>query len=97
MSTRTPALPTFLPHPGEKLRAIFPLGHTALMDVLGLGLAYLKGIHPTTQPKSNPDMVVSAHILSLFLNDPLVKAILPAPPLASPPKTSRPSTAKLWL
>jgi len=84
MSNQTP-LPSFLPHPGEQLRKLFPLGHIALVDVLGLSIAYLKGMHPTKQARNSPEMLASAHILSHFLNDPLVKAILLVATPSQPP------------
>jgi hypothetical protein len=72
--------PPNLPPPSRGKTEIFPLGHTALTDVLGLDLAYLNA--PDYSAEIQPG---HGSILSLFLNDPLVKAILPAPPLSSLP------------
>src|SRR5580692_1333413 len=78
----TAPLPSFLPHPGEQLQKLFPLAHESLASVLGLALAYMKAMHPVKQPCLDAKMTASAHILSLFVNDPLIKAILP--PATSP-------------
>jgi hypothetical protein len=86
-SATSPPLPSFLPFPGEQLRNLFPLGHNALADVLGLALAYLKGMHPSKIDRKDPKTAGSAHILSLLLNDPLIKSLLPsAPPTTTPTK-----------
>ncbi|KAF8493758.1 hypothetical protein F5888DRAFT_1806089 [Russula emetica] len=77
MSTKTPPLPTFLPRPGEQLQKLFPLAHDSLASVLGLALAYVQTMHPIKQAKSDPAVVASAHILSLFINDPLIKSMAP--------------------
>ncbi|KAF8496117.1 hypothetical protein F5888DRAFT_1907381 [Russula emetica] len=77
MSTKMPPLPTFLPCPGEQLQKLFPLAHDSLASVLGLALAYVQTMHPTKQAKSDPAVAASAHILSLFINDPLIKSMAP--------------------
>jgi hypothetical protein len=77
MSKQTPYLPTFLPSPGEKLQQLLPLAHESLASVLGLTLAYMQTMHPTKQPKSDPAMVASAHILSLFIHNPLIEGSCP--------------------
>src|ERR1700677_2874135 len=79
------SLPTFLPRSGEQLQKLFPLAHDSLASVLGLALAYMQAMHPTKKPRSDPGMVASAHILSLFVNDPLIKSILPASAMPTAP------------
>jgi hypothetical protein len=77
---KTPYLPTFLPTPGDQLQKLFPLAHKSLASVLGLAKTYMQAMHPIKQAKSDPAMMASAHILSLFINDPLIKAIVPPVP-----------------
>jgi len=53
------------------------------VSVLGLALGYLKAMHPVKKPRA--EMAATAHILALFVNDPLVKAILPQATSTSTP------------
>ncbi len=82
MSTQMP-LPNFLPPPGEQLCNLLPLNHDSLVSVLGLALGYLKAMHPVKQPRA--EMAATAHILTLFVNDPLTKAIRSQAPSTSTP------------
>ncbi len=82
MSTQMP-LPNFLPPPGDQLCNLLPLNHDSLVSVLGLALGYLKAMHPVKKPRA--EMAATAHILALFVNDPLVKAILPQATSTSTP------------
>lgn len=84
-------LPNYLPLPGEHLQKLLPLAHESLASVLGLAWAYLQAMHPVKVPRSDAKLAVSAHIMSLFLNDPLIQAVLP--PAASHAATSRELTA----
>src|SRR5580692_8237599 len=82
-----PPPPTFLPHLGEHLQKLFPLAHESLASVLGLAQTYMKAMHPVKMPQSDVKLTGSAHILSLFVNNPLIKAILP--PATTPATTSK--------
>src|SRR6266403_2842131 len=70
-------LPTFLPFPGESLKNSFPSNHDSLSAMLGLCLAYLKAMHPAKLIQPNESMWASAHLISLFINDPLAQSLLP--------------------
>jgi hypothetical protein len=56
--------------------------------MLGLCLRYLKAMHPIKPTQHEEATRVSAHIISLFLNDPLVNAVVPNsnPASATPAK-----------
>jgi hypothetical protein len=76
-------LPTFLPRAGEQLQPI--AGHDTLASVLGLALAHLRAMHPTTSSPPDENARASAHLLKLFIQDPVVQSLLPADPPASQP------------
>src|SRR6266446_109012 len=76
-------LPTFLPFPGESLKNSFPPNHDSLSAMLGLCLAYLKAMHPAKLVQPNESMQASAHLISLFINDPLAQSLLPKGPHAA--------------
>src|SRR6266446_803730 len=73
-------LPTFLPFPGESLKNSFPPNHDSLSAMLGLCLAYLNAMHPAKLVQPNESMRASAHLISLFINDPLAQSLLPKSP-----------------
>jgi hypothetical protein len=56
--------------------------------MLGLCLGYLKVMHPVKPSQHEEATRTSAHIINLFLNDPLVKAVIPnsSPLNATPTK-----------
>ncbi|KAI0246313.1 hypothetical protein BJV78DRAFT_1286539 [Lactifluus subvellereus] len=76
-ATQTILLPTFLPHPGEQLHNAFPPNHDSLGSILGLGLAYLKSMHPAKLAQPDEFTQATAHLLNLFLHDPLAQSLLP--------------------
>src|SRR6266403_2218521 len=55
--------------------------------MLGLCLAYLKAMHPAKLVQPNESMRASAHLISLFINDPLAQALL----LKSPHSANTPA------
>jgi hypothetical protein len=79
----TVPLPTFLPRAGEQLQPI--MGHDTLASVLGLTLAHLRAMHPTTSSLPDENARASAHLLKLFIQDPVVQSLLPTDPPASQP------------
>ncbi len=74
---KTIRLPSFLPIPGEKMQELLPANHDSLSSMLGLCLAYLKHMHPAKPSRGEENAAASAHIISLFLHDPLILALLP--------------------
>jgi hypothetical protein len=74
---QTIPLLSFLPFPGEQLCNAFPPTHDSLGSILGLCLGYLKAMHPANLSHTDKTMCASAHLINLFINDPLVKAVLP--------------------
>jgi hypothetical protein len=79
----TVPLLTFLPCAGEQLQPI--AGHNTLASVLGLTLAHLRAMHLTASSPPDENTWASAHLLKLFIQDPVVQSLLPTDPLASQP------------
>jgi hypothetical protein len=79
----TVPLPTFLPCTREQLQPI--AGHDTLASVLGLALAHLRAMHPTASSPPDENTWASAHLLKLFIQDPVVQSLLPTDPPASQP------------
>src|SRR6266436_9910271 len=77
---QTISLPTFLPFLGESLKNILPPNHDSLGSILGLCLGYLKVMHPAKLVQPDESMRASAHLISLFINDPLAQSLLPKSP-----------------
>jgi hypothetical protein len=74
---QTIKLPTFLPTPADQLQKLLPPNHDSTSTMLGLVLAYLKHMHPAKLAPPSESMRASAHIINLFLNDPLIQSLLP--------------------
>lgn len=74
---QTIKLPTFLPSPGEQLQKAFPPNHDSVSSMLGLTVAYLRHMHPAKLTPPDESMRASAHLLTLFINEPLVQTLLP--------------------
>ena len=82
--TTTP-LPTSLPCPRELLQPTPPSSYDALASVLGLALEHLRAMHPTASSPPDENARASAHLLKLFIQDPVVQSLLPTDPPASHP------------
>jgi len=81
------SLPSFLPFPEDQLCQIYSANHDSLVAMLDLCLVYLKTMHPWKPAQPDKPMWASAHLLKLFINDPLIKLLL----LKSSPTTITPS------
>ena len=74
---QTTTLPSSLTLPGEQLRNTFPSNLDSLCTMLGLCLAYLRSMHPIKHSPPSKSMQASAHLLTLFQNDPITQSLVP--------------------